>query len=492
MATDLQPPRGTHDLIGEEQRRHAHVVDTARRVAATYGFDEWSTPIFEDTRVFSRTLGETSDVVTKEMYTFDDRGGDSITLRPEATAGICRALVSNGLTQSLPQKVFYTGPMFRYERPQKGRYRQFHQIDIEILGSAEPLADAEAIACGWHILRELGVAGDTILEINTLGDQESRQAYRDALVAYFTEHQANLSPDSFTRLHRNPLRILDSKDEGDRRIVANAPVIAGHLTDAAAAFYAAVRRYLDAFKVPYRENPRIVRGLDYYGHTAFEFVTDKLGAQGTVMGGGRYDGLVEEMGGPPTPAVGLAAGVERLAMLLEQPPPPPAPGGRGADRRCRRSGGAGRAPGAARRRHPRRDRLPRQPAPPHGARQPHRRPRRGDHRRRRSGAGCGPGEGPRDRVNRRRWSWPRCPTACDEAGAATGPHRRPCRRAAGDAGGGRHRRGLCEGVEGAVRARAGRSADRRAARGGKGAGRRPSRCWPTRKCASWPRSSSTR
>ena len=325
MATDLQPPRGTHDLIGEEQRRHAHVVDTARRIAATYGFDEWSTPIFEDTRVFSRTLGETSDVVTKEMYTFDDRGGDSITLRPEATAGICRALVSNGLTQSLPQKVFYTGPMFRYERPQKGRYRQFHQIDIEILGSAEPLADAEAIACGWHILHELGVAGETILEINTLGDRESRQAYRDALIAYFTEHQANLSPDSFTRLHRNPLRILDSKDEGDRRIVANAPVIAGHLTEAAAAFYAAVRRYLDAFKVPYRENPRIVRGLDYYGHTAFEFVTSKLGAQGTVMGGGRYDGLVEEMGGPPTPAVGLAAGVERLAMLLEQPPPAPAP-----------------------------------------------------------------------------------------------------------------------------------------------------------------------
>lgn len=325
MATDLQPPRGTHDLIGEEQRRHAHVVDTARRIAATYGFDEWSTPIFEDTRVFSRTLGETSDVVTKEMYTFDDRGGDSITLRPEATAGICRALVSNGLTQSLPQKVFYTGPMFRYERPQKGRYRQFHQIDIEILGSAEPLADAETIACGWHILKELGVAGETILEINTLGDKESRQAYRDALVAYFTEHQGSLSPDSFTRLHRNPLRILDSKDEGDRRIVANAPVIAGHLTEAAAAFYAAVRRYLDAFKVPYRENPRIVRGLDYYGHTAFEFVTSKLGAQGTVMGGGRYDGLVEEMGGPPTPAVGLAAGIERLAMLLESPPSPPAP-----------------------------------------------------------------------------------------------------------------------------------------------------------------------
>ena len=325
MPTQLQPPRGTHDLIGEDQRRHAHVVDTARRIAATYGFDEWTTPIFEDTRVFSRTLGETSDVVTKEMYSFADRGGDLITLRPEATAGVCRALVSNGLTQSLPQKVFVAGPMFRYERPQKGRYRQFHQIDIEAIGTAEPLADAEVIACGWAILQALGVAGETILEINTLGDKDSRAAYREALVGYFTRHREGLSQDSRERLERNPLRILDSKDEGDRRIVANAPVIAGHLTAPAAAFYASVRTWLDRFGVPYRENPRIVRGLDYYGHTAFEFVTSKLGAQGTVMGGGRYDGLVEEMGGPPTPAVGLAAGVERLAMLLDHPPAPPVP-----------------------------------------------------------------------------------------------------------------------------------------------------------------------
>ena len=325
MPTELQPARGTHDLIGEDQRRHSFVVDTARRIAATYGFDEWTPPIFEDTRVFSRTLGETSDVVTKEMYSFQDRGGDSITLRPEATAGVCRALVSNGLTQSLPQKVFVAGPMFRYERPQKGRYRQFHQIDIEVLGTAEPLADAEVIACGWAILQAIGVAGETVLELNTLGDKESRAAYREALVAYFTQHKDALSRDSLDRLERNPLRILDSKDEGDRRIVANAPVIAGHLTEAAAAHYASVRTWLDRFGVPYRENPRIVRGLDYYGHTAFEFVTSKLGAQGTVMGGGRYDGLVQEMGGPATPAVGLAAGVERLAMLLDAPPPAPAP-----------------------------------------------------------------------------------------------------------------------------------------------------------------------
>jgi histidyl-tRNA synthetase len=323
MPTELQPARGTHDLIGEDQRRHQHVIDTARRIAGLYGFDEWTTPIFEDTRVFSRTLGDTSDIVMKEMYSFQDRGGDAITLRPEATAGVCRALVSNGLTQSLPQKVFCAGPMFRYERPQKGRYRQFHQIDIEAIGSAEPLADAEVIACGWDILKALGVAGDTVLEINTLGDKESRQDYRGALVAYFSQHRAELSPDSLARLERNPLRILDSKDERDRRIVANAPTIAGFLTEPAARFYARLLTYLDRFGVPFRENPRIVRGLDYYGHTAFEFITNKLGAQGTVMGGGRYDGLVEEMGGPPTPAVGWAAGIERLAMLLEDPPPAP-------------------------------------------------------------------------------------------------------------------------------------------------------------------------
>ncbi len=320
MATELQPPRGTHDLIGEDQRRHRHVIETARRIAALYGFDEWTTPIFEDTRVFSRTLGETSDVVMKEMYSFEDRGGDAITLRPEATAGVCRALVTNGLTQLLPQKVFCAGPMFRYERPQKGRYRQFHQIDVELIGSAEPLADAEVIACGWDILKALGVAGETVLEINTLGDKESRQAYREALVAYFSEHRAALSADSLDRLARNPLRILDSKDEADRRIVANAPTIAGYLTEAAASFYARLQTHLDRFGVPFRENPRIVRGLDYYGHTAFEFITNKLGAQGTVMAGGRYDGLVEEMGGPPTPAVGWAAGIERLAMLLEDSP----------------------------------------------------------------------------------------------------------------------------------------------------------------------------
>ena len=319
----LAPVRGTHDLIGEAARRHFHVIDTARRIAATYGFDEWATPIFEDTRVFARGLGDTSDVVMKEMYTFTDRGGDSLTLRPEATAGLCRALVTNGLTQSLPQKLFTTGPMFRYERPQKGRTRQFHQIDIEVLGSEGPLADAEVIACGWNILRELGVADGTVLELNTLGDPASRAQYRDALIAYFTDRRDGLSPDSLVRLERNPLRILDSKDEGDRRLLADAPLVTDHLTPDAAAFFARLQDLLSRFGVPFRLNPRIVRGLDYYSHTAFEFVTDRLGSQGTVMAGGRYDGLVAEMGGPHTPCVGWAGGVERLAMLLQAPPTVP-------------------------------------------------------------------------------------------------------------------------------------------------------------------------
>ena len=321
----LQPARGTRDLIGEEQRRHTHVVQTARRIAGLYGYDEWSTPIFEDTRVFSRTLGETSDVVTKEMYSFPDRGGDLLTLRPEGTASICRALVSNGLTQSLPQKIFYNGPMFRYERPQKGRYRQFHQIGAELIGSAETLGDAETIALAGDVLKALGVAETVVLELNTLGDVESRQAWREALIFYFHEVRGGLSDESQARLERNPLRILDSKSAADKALVADAPMIGAYLTDAARAFWDSLRRDLDVFGVAFRENPRIVRGLDYYSHTAFEFVTEHLGAQGTVLAGGRYEGLVAEMGGPQTPAIGWAGGVERLSMLLAAPPPAPVP-----------------------------------------------------------------------------------------------------------------------------------------------------------------------
>jgi len=321
----LQPVRGTQDLLPEEQRRHRAVIETARRIAERYGFQEISTPIFEFTEVFARPIGETSDIVTKEMYSFADRGGDEVTLRPEYTAGIVRAIISNGLTQNLPLKFFAAGPMFRYERPQKGRFRQFHQIDIELIGVAQPQADIEVIALGADILEALGVLERTVLELNTLGDASSRQAYRQALVAYYTEHRARLSEDSLARLERNPLRILDSKDEGDKRVNAGAPSFADYLTPEARAFFDAVRAGLDRLGISYRVSPRLVRGLDYYCHTAFEFVTTDLGAQGTVLGGGRYDGLMSLMGGPETPGVGWAAGIERLAALMHEPGAPPRP-----------------------------------------------------------------------------------------------------------------------------------------------------------------------
>ena len=316
----LQPVRGTQDLLPDEQRRHRAVTDTARRIAERYGYHEIATPIFEFTEVFARPIGETSDIVTKEMYTFADRGGEEVTLRPEYTAGIVRAVISNGLTQSLPLRFFASGPMFRYERPQKGRFRQFHQIDVELIGLAQPQADVEVIALGADILDALGVLPRTVLELNTLGDIASRHAYRDALLAYYRDRRALLSEDSLTRLERNPLRILDSKDEGDRRVNAEAPSFAEYLTPVAQGFFDAVRAGLDLLGISYRESPRLVRGLDYYCHTAFEFVTTDLGAQGTVLGGGRYDGLMGVMGGPETPGVGWAAGVERLALLIGEPP----------------------------------------------------------------------------------------------------------------------------------------------------------------------------
>ncbi len=319
----LQPVRGTHDLLPRDAGRHRHVTETFRDVALRFGFGEIATPIFEFSEVFKRTLGETSDVVTKEMYSFTDRGGDEITLRPEYTAGIARAFISGGLSQNLPLKFFASGPMFRYERPQKGRLRQFHQLDAEILGVAEPTADIEIIALGAHVLEEIEVLDRTTLEINTLGDGESRRAYREVLVEYLTDHRDRLSEDSQARLGRNPLRILDSKDEGDRAIVAQAPIFPDYLTEEAADFYAAVRAGLDALGITYTENPRLVRGLDYYCHTALEFMTRELGAQGAVIAGGSYDWLVELMGGPATPGIGWAGGIERLAMLLRTEIPAP-------------------------------------------------------------------------------------------------------------------------------------------------------------------------
>ena len=321
----LQPARGTHDLLPEDKRRHRHVEGLAREIASRYGFEEISTPIFEFTEVFARTLGETSDIVTKEMYTFEDKGGESLTLRPEGTAGVARAFISNGLAQNLPLKVFYTGPMFRRERPQKGRQRQFHQVGVELLGVEKPQADAEVIAMAADFLGTLGLAGKVVCEINTLGDTESRDRYRAVLVDYFSGFKDRLSEDSRNRLEKNPLRILDSKDEGDKAVVAGAPLIAGSLTDAARTFFEETLKGLDLAGVPYQVNPKLVRGLDYYCHTAFEFTTTHLGSQGTVLAGGRYDGLIQQMGGPATPGIGWAAGVERLAMLVEGAPAAPRP-----------------------------------------------------------------------------------------------------------------------------------------------------------------------
>lgn len=311
----LQPVRGTRDILPEEARGMRRVEESARAVAERFGYEEIATPIFEFSDVFKRTLGDTSDIVTKEMYTFSDKGGDEITLRPEGTAGVARMLISGGLAQNLPLKYFYHGPMFRYERPQKGRYRQFHQIGVELLGVSEPMGDVEVIALGAAVLDGLGLSGSTTLELNTLGNGASRAAYRERLVTYLQDHAASLSEDSRARLTRNPLRILDSKDKGDRAIIVDAPEFSDSLDEESQDFFDEVRSGLTALDIPYSLNSRLVRGLDYYCHTAFEFTTDALGAQGTVLAGGRYDGLVSQMGGKETAGVGWAAGIERIAML---------------------------------------------------------------------------------------------------------------------------------------------------------------------------------
>lgn len=310
-------------MLGDTADRFAHVVETFERVRRLYGFRRVEVPVIEPTAVFARSLGETTDVVSKEMYSFEDRGGESITLRPEFTAGICRAFLTEGWQQHAPLKLGTHGPLFRYERPQKGRYRQFHQIDAEIIGAPEPAADVELLVFADQLLRELGVSDGVTLHLNTLGDGGTRAAWRAALIEYFSDHQAELSEDSRERLQKNPLRILDSKDPRDRPIADAAPDIDTYITDEARDFFGSVTEGLQAAKIAWVRNSRLVRGLDYYRHTAFEFVTDRLGAQGTVLGGGRYDGLMESLGGAPTPAVGWAAGIERLAMLLESLPATP-------------------------------------------------------------------------------------------------------------------------------------------------------------------------
>ncbi len=313
----IQSVRGTYDLYGAAKRKMKKVVAQASAVVEKYGFEEIETPIFEFTEVFARNLGDTSDIVTKEMYCFNDKGGESLTLRPEGTAGVVRAFVSNGLQQNLPVKFYYTGPMFRYERPQKGRQRQFTQFGVELLGVETPQADIEVIAMAYEFLEKLGLSGQVTVEINSLGDAESRDAYRAKLVAYLKEHYDELSEDSKNRLERNPLRVLDSKEECDREVVENAPLYADSLNKDSKDFFAKVLHGLDLLGIKYRVNNRLVRGLDYYSHTVFELTTDKLGAQGTVLAGGRYNGLVEQMGGGNVAGIGWACGVERLAMLLE-------------------------------------------------------------------------------------------------------------------------------------------------------------------------------
>lgn len=315
----LQTVRGTRDIFGEEAQLFREIDNQFAQTAMVYDFQEIETPIFEFTQVFKRSLGDETDIVNKEMYTFEDRSGDSLTLRPEGTAAVARAVLSNSLLRELPLKLFYSGPMFRHERPQKGRYRQFRQFGIELIGVAEPLADIEVLACAWDFLKACGLTDKVQLEINTIGDSESRDQYRKALVSYFENFKDQLSSDSQTRLANNPLRILDSKDEKDQKIIANAPEFSQSLNADSKAFFDKVLTGLKLLNIPYNINSRLVRGLDYYNHTVFEFTTTHLGSQNAVLSGGRYNNLIEVMGGPSTPGVGWAAGTDRLALLLEKP-----------------------------------------------------------------------------------------------------------------------------------------------------------------------------
>ena len=322
MAKPFQAIRGMNDILPAESARWQALETTAREVLAAYSYQEIRLPLVEKTELFARSIGEVTDIVEKEMYTFDDRNGESLTLRPEGTAGCVRAGIEHGLLHHQTQRLWYIGPMFRYEKPQKGRYRQFHQIDAEIIGAGEPQADVELLAMADQLLKELGITGVT-LHLNTLGDVASREAWRAALIEYFHGVKGELSEESQERLEKNPLRILDSKDARDQRFVADAPKIDAYLSDEARAFFDAVTSGLDAAGVKWVRAESLVRGLDYYRHTAFEFIPDagseaasKLGSQSTILGGGRYDGLMESLGGAATPAVGWAAGIERLAMLV--------------------------------------------------------------------------------------------------------------------------------------------------------------------------------
>ncbi|WP_049630112.1 histidine--tRNA ligase [Cellvibrio sp. pealriver] len=313
----IQAIRGMNDLLPEQSSLWQYVEGVVTDILARYGYQEIRFPIVESTELFKRSIGEVTDIVEKEMYTFADRNGDSLTLRPEGTACCVRACEENGLLYNQTQRLWYMGPMFRHERPQKGRYRQFHQIGVETFGIQGPDIDAEVLVLSARILRELGVADDVVLQINSLGSSDARLAYKTALVEYLSRLQDQLDEDSKRRLTTNPMRILDSKDANTQKLLDAAPVLLDYLDEESRVHFDGLKSLLDAAGIRYQVNPRLVRGLDYYGKTAFEWVTDKLGAQSTVCAGGRYDGLVEQLGGKSTPAVGFGIGLERLVLLLQ-------------------------------------------------------------------------------------------------------------------------------------------------------------------------------
>ncbi|MFU7502811.1 MAG: histidine--tRNA ligase [Candidatus Tisiphia sp.] len=317
MSDKLQSLRGMKDLLPEDYLIHDYIINTAKHIGGLYGYQTINTPIIEYTKVFDRTLGETSDVISKEIYSFLDKSGHHISLRPEFTAGIIRAFISNNLQQTLPIKFFSNGPVFRYDRPQAGRQRQFHQINFEYIGGEGPSTDAETIKLALDILQALEIDQNTTLEINSLGCTTTHAVYQQKLVEYFNDYKSELSEDSQKRLIKNPMRILDSKDEHDKKIVANSPLMSCYYSNDAAKYFDDLLKYLDLLNVKYIINPRLVRGLDYYCHTAFEFTTSNLGSQSTVLAGGRYDGLSKLMGGPEVKAIGFAAGIERLSLMRE-------------------------------------------------------------------------------------------------------------------------------------------------------------------------------
>ncbi len=313
----LQPIRGTRDVYGQEMLEQSYIIQKSSNIMESYGYNEISTPVFEESGVFYRTLGDTSDIVTKETYTFNDRDKTSITLRPELTAGMVRAMISNGMTQTLPQKFYAIGPVFRHERPQDCRYRQFTQIDCEYFGAKSPYTDVETILMASKIINDLGMKEYVTLELNSLGDKESRAAYTEALTEFLKKYEKDLSEESKVRLSKNPLRILDSKNETDRNLLINAPKIDQFYNQQSREYWETVLSGLDEVGAQYVINQKLVRGMDYYCHTVFEFTTSKLGSQGTVLAGGRFDGLSEMMGGPRIEAIGFAAGLERLSKLRQ-------------------------------------------------------------------------------------------------------------------------------------------------------------------------------